>query len=85
MTVIKLRMRMSDPLQSDPRANTQLLRLLERILSNILEAGLHMHTSFHPTIGDGSTWRTWRCFPVLQLRCALILREPCSGFTCDDV
>ena len=21
-----------------------------------------------------------RCFPVLQLRCALILREPCSGF-----
>merc|ERR1712212_175124 len=26
-----------------------------------------------------STWRTWRCFPVLQLRCALILREPCSG------
>ena len=24
-------------------------------------------------------WSTWRCFPVLQLRCALILREPCSG------
>ena len=22
---------------------------------------------------------TWRCFPVLQFRCALILREPCSG------
>jgi len=22
-----------------------------------------------------STWRTWKCFPVLQLRCALILRE----------
>ena len=22
-----------------------------------------------------STWRTWRCFPLLQLRCALILRE----------
>merc|ERR1712240_62205 len=22
-----------------------------------------------------STWRTWRCFPVLQLRCALIFRE----------
>ena len=27
------------------------------------------------TVRVWSTWRTWRCFPVLQLRCALILRE----------
>ena len=45
MTVIKLRMRMSDPLQSDPRANTQLLRLLERILSNILEGVFYLFLS----------------------------------------
>ena len=34
-----------------------------------------LHNLFHPTIREGSTWRTWRCFPLLQLRCALILRE----------
>ena len=28
-----------------------------------------------------STWRTWRCFPVVQLRCALILREFNQIFT----
>ena len=25
-------------------------------------------------------WRTWRCFPVLQLRCTLILRELNQSF-----
>ena len=50
----------------------------------LISSGLHKLC--HPTSRDGSTWsnvrstwRTGRCFPVLQLRCALILREPCSG------
>ena len=40
-----------------------------------------LHNLWYPIIRDTSTWsifgtwRTWRCFPVLQLRCALILRE----------
>ena len=40
-----------------------------------------LHKLWYPSIRDTSTWnkfgahgeRTWRCFPVLQLRCALIL------------
>ena len=34
-----------------------------------------LHKLWYPGIRDTSTWRTCRCFPVLQLRCALILRE----------
>ena len=42
-------------------------------ITMMVVAGLH--NLCHPTIRDGSTWRAWRCFPVLQLRFALILRE----------
>ena len=45
-----------------------------------LSSGLHK--LWYPSIRDTSTWsivrstwRTWRCFFVLQLRCALILKE----------
>ena len=34
-----------------------------------------LHNSFHPTIRDGSTWRTWRCFPILLLTGALWFSE----------
>ena len=41
-----------------------------------------LHNLFHPTIRDGSTWSKFGAhgehgdnFPVLQLRCARILRE----------
>ena len=34
-----------------------------------------LYKLWYPCIRDTITWRTWRCFPVLQLRCALILRE----------
>ena len=50
----------------------------------IVQPGLH--NLCHPTIRDGSTWNKFGArgqhgdvFPVLQFRCALILREPCSG------
>ena len=38
-----------------------------------------LHKLWYPSIRDTITWRTWRCFPVLQLRFALILRKPCPG------
>ena len=59
-------------LRGEDRKAMCVISLTEKECSQ-LSPGLH--NPFHPTIRDGSTWRTWRCFPVLQLRCAQILRE----------